>query len=389
MTGKKIHSPLRQNLQSVASAGKTLPGESYTDAAYAEIERQVIFEQGWMAIGFASEVPDPGDCMPRRILGKPVLVSRDHNNKLHVFANLCRHRGHLLVTKPCAGNKSITCPYHAWSYALDGGFLNAPYWDGTPNSSPDADVKRKLSLSAIRFAVWYNIIFVNFSAEAEPFNQVIGPLQQRWADARPAALLRSFSSRQYTIQGNWKLAAENFLDNYHLPWVHPEVGSSMEARLGLDVENLRLCSDIIGFSHPTAGKDKGKTAIPLPLWPDITSDQQLRQDLFYFLPNTCLVMEGDYLWSMLLLPEGAESCEEKISLYVVGDAAMAEQFSGPRDQLGETIYRINDQDAVAISNLQLGRHSSAASECVFNDRHDQLAKWFHQRVAERMLASAP
>ena len=192
------------------------------------------------------------------------------------------------------------------------------------------------------------------------------------------------------LQGNWKLAAENFLDNYHLPWVHPEIGSSAEASLGTGVglENLLLSENIIGFSHPTAGADKGKTDMPLPAWQKLIEPENQRQDLFFLFPNTCLVMEGYYLWSMILLPGSVASVDEKLALYVVGDEAMESQFESSRNQLARLIYKVNSQDEIAVRNLQKGRQTDAASCGVYSDYHDQLGKWFHQSVARKMLRSA-
>ncbi len=378
--------PSEKNLGEVASGLTALPAAAYTNAQYHEFELTQLYKNSWMAIGFASEFADKEQASPIDILGQSLLVTRDKDDQLHVFANVCRHRGHLLLNKPCIKKKLLTCPYHSWSYALDGQFVKAPFWDGTKNSKPNAEQKANMGLISIRFSVWYDIIFINLSGIAQPFEQFISGIQGRWGDQRPATLLRRFSEREYSVQGNWKLAAENFLDNYHLPWIHPEIGSSMEASLGLEVENIQLSPDIMGFTHPTAGSDKSKSEMPLPGWPGMDNANQMRQDLLFIFPNTCLVMEGNYLWSMLLFPRGVGGVEEKLALYVVDDGAMTGQYKLSRQQLANVIYRINDQDSEVIKNLQAGRQGDAASKGIFNDRHDQLAKWFHQRVANLVLS---
>jgi choline monooxygenase len=250
-----------------------------------------------------------------------------------------------------------------------------------------------MGLVPVRFNVCYDLILVNLSAagsgEAESFNDLVAPLQSRWGASRPEEQLRCFSSKRYSLQGNWKLAAENFLDNYHLPWVHPELGSSMEASIGLEVENLKLSENIIGFSHPTAGADKGKTAVPLPAWPGMNELEAQRQDLFFLFPNVCLVMEGYYLWSMILLPTAVDRFDEQIALYVLGDEAMEPLYETSRKQLSDVIYQINQQDVKVIKNLQQGRQSEAASQGVYTPFHDQLGKWFHQAVAQKMTQTSP
>ena len=155
--------------------------------------------------------------------------------------------------------------------------------------------------------------------------------------------------------------------------------------MGLEVENLILSENIVGFSHATAGADKSKTGIPLPSWPALSSSEAQRQDLFFMFPNTCFVMEGNYLWSMILLPIATDKCDEKIALYVICDDAMSEELEESRKQLSDVIYKINSQDEDVVRNLQKGRKTNVASQGIYADRHDQLGKSFHQTVAKKLL----
>jgi len=375
----------RKLFEAMKTDNLQLPSESYTESSYHNLEMQHVYECSWAAIGFASEFQSDPEAKPITFLGKALLVTQNDQGEIHVFENVCRHRGHLLIEEEQHGKKLLTCPYHAWCYDLNGRFVKAPYWDGSKGSSPNPDMKEKMGLIPVRFEIWYDIIFVNLDGHAESFDSFTAGLEDRWGTYRTPSLLRNFSQKNFSVQGNWKLAAENFLDNYHLPWIHPEIGSSMEASLGLSVEDMRLSENIIGFSHPTAGQEKGKTEKALPDWPDLDPSETPRQDLFFMFPNTCFVMEGYYLWSMILLPTGADSCDEKLALYVVGDEAMQPQLKTTRQQLEALIYKINNQDARVIKNLQAGRQTSAASRGVYCDRHDQLGKWFHRAVSDQML----
>lgn len=379
------HSETYSRLNDVLTNERQLPASCYTSEEFHDLDIKAIYEAGWMAIGFASEYSKANYTWSVDVLGKPLLITRDDQDTLHVFNNVCRHRGHLLVDADERSGKLLTCPYHAWCYALDGGFIKAPFWDGTVNSEPAESQKSTMGLIPVRHGIWNDLIYVNLSGDAESFDDFIAPLQSRWGEQRPAAQMRCFSDREFSLQGNWKLAAENFLDNYHLPWIHPEIGSSIEASLGLKVENLLLSDNIIGFSHPTAGADKGKTAKPLPTWPALDDIQAQRQELFFMFPNTCFVMEGYYLWSMILLPVAADRCDEKIALYVVGDDAMDERYDESRTQLSDVIYKVNSQDEGVVKQLQKGRQTDVASNGIYADRHDQLGKWFHQAVAKKLL----
>ncbi len=346
-----------------------------------------LFTAGWMSIGFASRFSKRNHAWPLDVLGQPLLITRNNRGELHVFYNVCRHRGHVLVAEAESAGKLLRCPYHSWCYSLNGDFISAPYWNGSEASHPDADQKSAMNLVTVEYVIWYDVIFVNLSGDAQPFGDFIYPLDQRWSQRRPESDLRCFSHKNFAMEGNWKLVAENFLDNYHLPWVHPEIGSSVEASLGLEVENLHLSNDIVGFSHPTAGADKSKTAKPLPVWRDVDAIEAGRQDLFFLFPNTCFVMEGSYLWSMTLQPSSVDQCEEQLALYVVGEKATAEQYSESRCQLSNLIYNINAQDAKVIQGLQKGRQCDAASAGVYTPFHDELAKAFHQTVFDKLLSA--
>ena len=376
---------IEENLREALSAGRQLPASCYTDSEVYIAEMEKFYASSWMAIGFASQYREIDRAWPVTALEKPLLITRDSEEVLHVFHNVCRHRGHVLLDDAKVSGKILRCPYHSWCYSLDGRFVTAPFWDGTENSAPSAEQKQSIGLVPVRFTVWYDVIFVNLSGRADSFESYIQPLRERWTEYRPQNLLRCFSHQNFSIEGNWKLAAENFLDNYHLPWVHPEVGSSVSASLGLAVENLTLSENVIGFSHPTAGADKGKTTKPLPSWPTMSSSEAQRQDLFFLFPNTCFVMEGYYLWSMVLQPVSAGHCIEKLALYVLGEKALEDQFMESRSQLRDLIYNINSQDAKVIQNLQKGRQSDAASAGVYTPFHDQLGKQFHQIVIQKLL----
>ncbi|MFT5111612.1 MAG: choline monooxygenase [Parasphingorhabdus sp.] len=374
-------------ISEVLTGDLQLPAPCYTDQNIHYLETEQLYASGWMAIGFASAYAKNNHAWSIQALGKPLLITSDSNNLLHVFHNVCRHRGHVLLDAKESDVRLLSCPYHAWCYALDGRFIKAPFWGRSARTEPDPEQKSRMGLIPVKFEVWYDIIFVNLSGNAEPFDDYIEPLNKRWSEQRPASQLRCFSDREFSLQGNWKLAAENFLDNYHLPWVHPEIGTpgSIEASLGMDVENLLLSDNIMGFSHPTAGADKGKISVSLPPWPGMNDTEQQRQDLFFIFPNTCLVMEGYYLWSMILFPTAVDQCNEKLALYVVGDDAMENRLDTTRQQLSDLIYKVNSQDERVVKNLQKGRQSDAATLGIYTNLHDQLGRWFHQSVARKLL----
>ena len=159
-----------------------LPPGAYMDPDLFEHEQSHAFVNSWVSIAVGQQVPEPGDILPVEVAGQPLIITRAPDSSIHVFFNVCRHRGFRLVDKPCQRrNGLITCPYHTWSYQLNGEFQTAPYWDRTAGSAPEASTRAGLSLRPVRFAFWFDTIFVNLSGDAPPFDEVIAPLAARWA----------------------------------------------------------------------------------------------------------------------------------------------------------------------------------------------------------------
>ncbi len=194
---------------------RCLPASAYTAERVLDLERRTLFSNRWICIGLVDDVPEPGDATPLEVAGKSVFMTRDMAGVVHVFHNYCRHRGMKILTEAVRGRSRFTCPYHAWTYALDGRLVRAPHFDGPGRQ----DAKPVDGLARVRGAVWHRLVFVNLSGDAPEFSSYIAPLERRWARYDLRAL-RHGESRRYDIGANWKLAVENFIDYYHLPYVH-------------------------------------------------------------------------------------------------------------------------------------------------------------------------
>ena len=184
------------NEQQIEASG--LPAQYYRDPVYLEQELETHFVNGWAGIGVAQMVPKAGDSTPLDFAGHPLLVTRDREGEVRVFHNVCRHRGTQLITERCnRGNGLITCPYHAWSYRLDGKLTAAP------NCYVDDAGKAKLCLVPVRMAVWMDIIFINLSGTAQAFEEFIQPLAERWASF-DFSLLRLAMQEIFPAACNWQ-----------------------------------------------------------------------------------------------------------------------------------------------------------------------------------------
>ena len=200
-----------------AQARAALPSAEYTSTQALDFEMERIFRPGWHCVGREDTLAQRGRFLCAAVLGKSIIVVRDSRNELQAFANSCRHRGMRLVEPGVDGSTSgFTCPYHAWTYALDGRLIGAPYMGG-----PDTFDRGPLSLERYAVATWRGWVFVSLAAQPAPFNHSQSGLDALMAPYRPEQM-RTVFRVQETWNTNWKLLVENFIESYHLFHVHRE-----------------------------------------------------------------------------------------------------------------------------------------------------------------------
>jgi choline monooxygenase len=201
---------------------ETLPASWYTDAAIAERERHAIFARNWALFGPEHEVANPGDYVAQTVNGWPIVVLRDHDGALRAFHNVCRHRAAALFGEGAGACKTkITCPYHGWSYELDGRLALAPRFG--EKLDPEA-----MGLLALRVEVWRGCIFVCVDPDVPDLMTWLGSVPEFCA---PYPQTDSFTYHgAFTVEGhaNWKTYCDNTVEGYHLPFVHKRLSQAVE-----------------------------------------------------------------------------------------------------------------------------------------------------------------
>jgi len=210
----------------------TLIPDAYTTPEFHQLESQRLFARSWVAVCVTDELAEPGSFVVVEVAGQSLIVCRNRAGELRAHHNVCRHRGSRLVAEDRGrADRFFQCPYHAWAYDLDGACL------GTPLFTPEAGIpedqqgifdmsgvkafdKAEHALYPVRVDTWGCLVFVCLDAEAPPLAEELGDLPERLEGYRIAEhrLLRRV---EYEIAANWKLVGENFMEYYHLPWVHP------------------------------------------------------------------------------------------------------------------------------------------------------------------------
>jgi Rieske 2Fe-2S family protein len=209
---------LRAVLAPTLGESRTLPAEAYRSEDVFSWEAANFFEGGWVCVGRADDLAEPGDQRAFRIGSEGILVVRGLDGTLRGFYNTCRHRGHELLDPETGRNlRAIKCPYHAWVYQLDGSLGAAPRFGDHPGFD-----KSDYPLIAARIAEWHGWVFVNASGDGPELVEVVGNLDELIAPWEPERLFVG-ASHTYEIAANWKTITENYHECYHCPSIHPEL----------------------------------------------------------------------------------------------------------------------------------------------------------------------
>src|SRR5262245_17265884 len=220
----------------VESRTETLPYSWYVDPEIAAAERERIFRSSWQYAGHLGDLDGPGSMFPTHVGGLPVVVVLDRERSLRAFLNVCRHRGTVLVDEPQTRG-TIQCPYHAWTYGLDGGLRAAP----RSKEEPDFDLAC-LGLVPVQVDTWGPFVFGNPDPEAPGLDVALGSLPEGVAaNGLDVGALRFHPRVPYEIRANWKIAIENYLECYHCRLNHPGFLRLIdEQRQRMEIDGLRL-----------------------------------------------------------------------------------------------------------------------------------------------------
>jgi carnitine monooxygenase subunit len=248
---------------------KTLPYAWYTDPEVLRREQERIFRSAWQYAGHIGELPEPGTYTTTRAGRTPVVVTRARDGELRAFLNVCRHRG-FPVADGAGRRETIQCPYHAWTYDLDGSLRSAP------RSEEIADFPRsELGLCRIAVDTWGPFLFVNTQRDPEPLAEALGSMPAQVAELGLDVEELVFYSRwEAELDANWKIVCENFLECYHCQVAHPQLAEMLDT----SAEAYALSVDGRLSSQRGATRAGGGTTMHL--------DGELPRSQFHFLwPN--------------------------------------------------------------------------------------------------------
>ena len=277
---------------------RTLPRWCYNSEQFHERELERIFMKTWTFIDRVDAIPNPGDYITVDTFAGPVFVIRDNESNIRAFANTCRHRGSRVLAG--AGNcRSIVCPYHSWTYGLDGSLLRAVGMEETVSFDKSA-----LGLKPIRLETWGGFMFISFDRDSESLLEYLGDLTECYASYKFEDMVCTRRS-EYEVDCNWKLLVENAHEDYHTPTVHKgSLGNQISEALPTPRGNWE---SIFLPLEASVAVLPGETPV-FPHIPDLEGNLG-KGTLFTLLhPSTQFACVQDCMWWLRIMPVGALRC---------------------------------------------------------------------------------
>ncbi len=292
----------------------TLPGPLFSDAQIFRQEVRTLFQRSWTCVGREDEIPKPGDYRTYEIGGSGVIVLRDAQGRLRAYHNVCRHRGtRILEAEAGTGLNVLQCPYHAWTYDLDGTLVGAPHMQDVRDF-----YREDYGLHPVGLESWRGFLFLNLDPRPGPFQAYIGDFEER-AKPYPLERLRRAHRHVYEIAANWKLVVQNANECYHCPGVHTQLARLTPYRSGeVDFRKGPVFGGWMDFvdGARTLTPD-GQT--PRATFPGLSQDDLARVYYYVLYPANFLSFLPDYVTLDWFIPVSPDRTRLMFDLYVDRD----------------------------------------------------------------------
>jgi phenylpropionate dioxygenase-like ring-hydroxylating dioxygenase large terminal subunit len=312
----------------VAPGARTLEGRYYHAPGIFAQERERVFARAWICIGRGEQLERPGDFFLADVAGESLIVTRGKDGRVRAFDNVCRHRGTRICTE-AAGRfaGSIRCPYHAWTYALDGTLLAAR----TMSDVPDFD-RAEYPLHEAAVAELDGFVFVNLAAEPVPFAQAFAPLIGRFARWHIAEL-RTARTIEYDLACNWKLVFQNYSECYHCPLLHPQLDALSPSDSGRnDLSEGAFLGGYSELRREGASLTSTGATSRAPLG-ELAGDDLHRVYYYTIFPSLLLSLHPDYVMAHYVTPLSPDRTQV-VCAWLFDPAAIAAPGFDPSDAVG-------------------------------------------------------
>jgi Rieske 2Fe-2S family protein len=373
VTQSKASQAFRKTTETFVAGAKTLPQRYFVSPEIFSEEQEKIFSTQWILVGHHSQIAGPGDYFVAKVAAESLIVVRDKRGEIHGFHNVCRHRGSRLIENRNGQlSTAIQCPYHAWTYALDGRLIGAPHMDEVPGFN-----KADCSLHPVNIALWEGFIFVNLAyTSTQPGGYIsleawFAPLVGKFSRWNLAAL-RSAKRIEYDVRANWKLIFENYSECYHCPGVHPEL--SKISPYDSSENDLTEGPFLGGFMRMAKGRSLTMSGNACAFPMEQFGEEDFRLVFYYSIfPSMLLSLHPDYVMLHQLLPQSPERTLVLCNWFFHPEAFTHSDFD-PADAI-EFWDMVNGQDWHVCELSQQGVSSRAYEPGPYSSRESIPAAW--------------
>ena len=350
------------NLAASLAEAYTIPAAWYTDSRVANLELQSVFSRNWQAVGRLAQLERPGDYITATVANEPIVTVRGRDGRLRAFYNVCRHHAMTVMNEACGHAEHMRCPYHGWTYNLEGELRGMTEFDGVKNFERSDN-----GLVPVRVEPWENFVFANLDPNAPSLRDFLGALVGL---TKPLDFgnLKFVERRSYIQNCNWKVYVDNFLDGgYHVPHMHKGLNSVLDYT-NYTVENVDRCCV---QSSPVSVDTKSEPSAAATRKGD-------RAFYFWQYPNFMLNWYEGYLDTNLILPLGVDRCEVIFDFYF-GDVS-EENMPYVRESMGVSEL-VQQEDIVICDGVQRGLSSRAYQAGRLSVRREAGEHLFHRLLA--------
>jgi choline monooxygenase len=371
--------PLHLDVGKQIESAHTLASKFYTDPAILDVEKSRIFRRTWQFVGTLNQpcgegrnangaprtIADPESFFTTDVIGEPVVIVRDQQGELRAFSNVCRHRaGPIAEGSGC--KNVLRCGYHGWTYTLDGRLIGTPDVEGVEFFD-----RSTMGMVPLRLETWEQLIFVNFDQNVEPLSTYLGEILKQ-ARGFQFAGLQLVERRDYTIDCNWKVYVDNYLEGYHIPIAHPGLMREIDYA-NYHTDTYRYCSQQFAPIRVMKPEDTGERFYP----PD-SGLQEARY--FWIFPNLMLNIYPDNLSSNLVVPLSHDKTLTIFEWFFHG--AHSEKV---RERIKRAVAfsdEVQQEDIDLCRHVQRGLNSATYERGRYSVKRENGVHHFHMLLSE-------
>lgn len=348
-----------------------IPSALYTSAEIAELEIERIFRREWVCIGREEEVAESGDYFVTDVGGQPLIIARDETNTVRAISNICSHRGSPLAEG--RGNARVfSCPYHAWTYKLDGKLRGAPHMDDSP-----AFDRERVCLPEFCLEAWQGFLYVNLDPDAQPLAPRLEALAPLFSRYRVAEMKLAF--REDNIYAcNWKVLCENFCESYHVFRVHPK---TLEPHT--PTKSVRVLPGGPAYNLHTMETRETREQLEAEISNLAHLDEENLQTtpLSCIYPSHTVAVQGATVIWLSLQPLGPDRVRCRSGGAILTDVGDAAQFSDICEAMRSTTAAFMAEDKVRIEAVQQGLQVFEPSQpyCTMERTNWEFGRYLHGR----------